>query len=139
VTRIHRVRLAGACAFAPSCVVVKASAKVCDRLLQLGLSYPEAWEDHPWDETVVKVRKKIFVFLGIYDQHLTCTVKLPDSRDFALSFDWTEPTGYGLGRAGWVSARFPLRSDVPVDLLEEWIDESYRAVAPKTLVKQLDT
>jgi predicted DNA-binding protein (MmcQ/YjbR family) len=118
---------------------VKASARACDRLLKLALSYPEAWEDHPWDETVVKVRKKIFVFLGTYEQQLMYTVKLPDSHDFALSFDWTESTGYGLGRAGWVSARFPLRADVPVDLLEEWIDESYRAVAPKTLVKQLDT
>ena len=92
---------------------VKASARACDRLLKLALSYPEAWEDHPWDDTVVKVRKKIFVFLGIYERHLTFTVKLPDSREFALSFDWTEPTGYGLGRAGWVSARFPLRTEVP--------------------------
>ena len=107
--------------------VVKASARACSRLLELALSYPEAWEDHPWDETVVKVRKKIFVFLGIYEGQLTFTVKLPDSREFALSFDWTEPTGYGLGRAGWVSARFPLRTDVPMELLEEWIDESYRA------------
>ena len=38
-----------------------------------------------------------------------------------------------------MSVRIPLRDEVPVDLLEEWIDESYRAVAPKTLVKQLDT
>jgi predicted DNA-binding protein (MmcQ/YjbR family) len=118
---------------------MKAGTKVVDRLLKLALSYPEAWEDHPWDDTVVKVRKKIFVFVGIYDQQLSVTVKLPDSRDFALSFEWTEPTGYGLGRAGWVSARFPLRAEVPLDLLEEWIDESYRAIAPKTLVKQLDT
>ena len=94
---------------------MKATARVVDRLLKLALSYPDAWEDHPWDETVVKVRKKIFVFLGIHEQQLMCTVKLPDSRDFALSFDWTEPTGYGLGRAGWVSAHFPLRDDVPVD------------------------
>ena len=34
------------------------------RLLKLALSYPEAWEDHPWGENVVKVGKKIFVFLG---------------------------------------------------------------------------
>ena len=29
------------------------------------------------------------------------SVKLPVSRDFALVFDWAEPTGYGLGRSGW--------------------------------------
>jgi predicted DNA-binding protein (MmcQ/YjbR family) len=118
---------------------VKAGAKTLNRLLELALSYPEAWEDHPWDETVVKVRKKIFVFAGIYDSKLSVTVKLPESRDFALSFEWTEPTGYGLGRAGWVSVRIPVRDDAPVDLLEEWIDESYRAVAPKTLVRLLET
>ena len=117
---------------------MKAGAKTLDRLLKLALSYPEAWEDHPWDETVVKVRKKIFVFVGVHEKQLGITVKLPDSREFALHFEWAEPTGYGLGKAGWVSARFPLGSEVPVDLVEEWIDESYRAIAPKTLVKQLD-
>jgi predicted DNA-binding protein (MmcQ/YjbR family) len=118
---------------------VKATARVVDRLVKLALAYPEAWEDHPWDETVVKVRKKIFVFVGVYDKQLSVTVKLPDSREFALSFAWAEPTGYGLGKAGWVSVRVPIGDDVPIDLLEEWLDESYRAVAPKTLVKQLDT
>ena len=118
--------------------LVKAGAAVVNRVLKLALSYPEAWEDHPWDETVVKVRKKIFVFVGIYDEKFSFTTKLPDSREFALTFDWTEPTGYGLGKAGWVSIRIPLRDEVPIDLLEEWLDESYRAVAPKTLVKQLD-
>jgi predicted DNA-binding protein (MmcQ/YjbR family) len=117
---------------------VKAGPKTLDRLMKHALSYPEAWEDDPWGDTVVKVRKKIFVFLGIYDGQFACTVKLPESREFALTLDWVEPTGYGLGRAGWVTGRLPLRAEVPVDLLEEWIDESYRAVAPKTLVKQLD-
>ena len=117
---------------------MQAGKRAMDRLMKLALSYPEAWEDNPWDDTCVKVRKKIFVFVGIFDGHLSVTVKLPESHDFALSLDETSPTGYGLGRAGWVSARYPLRSEVPMDLLEEWVDESYRAVAPKTLVKQLD-
>jgi predicted DNA-binding protein (MmcQ/YjbR family) len=121
---------------------MKANAKLADRFMKLALTYPEAWEDDPWGDTVVKVRKKIFLFCGVHEVDgrtvLGVTVKLPDSREFALSFGWTEPTGYGMGRAGWVSCRFPLRSDVPIDLVEEWIDESYRAIAPKTLVKQLD-
>jgi predicted DNA-binding protein (MmcQ/YjbR family) len=117
---------------------MKATAKLADRFLKFALTYPEAWEDDPWGDTVAKVRKKIFVFVGVHEKRLGVTVKLPESGEFALTYDWTERTGYGLGKAGWVSASFPLGTEVPVDLIEEWIDESYRAVAPKTLVKQLD-
>jgi len=107
-------------------------------LLKHALSYPGAWEDHPWGETVVKVKTKIFIFLGKPEDGLSLSVKLPESRTFALGLDWTEPTGYGLGKAGWVSARFAAKAKPPVDVLCKWIDESYRAVAPVTLLKQLD-
>jgi len=107
-------------------------------LLKHALSYPGAWEDHPWGETVVKVKTKIFIFLGKPDDGLSLSVKLPESRTFALGLDWAEPTGYGLGKAGWVSARFGAKDKPPVDVLCKWIDESYRAVAPVTLLKQFD-
>ena len=107
-------------------------------LLKHALSYPGAWKDTPWGDTVVKVKTKIFVFLGRADEDLSLSVKLPESRTFALGLDWTEPTGYGLGKAGWVSARFGAKEKPPVDVLCKWIDESYRAVAPVTLVKELD-
>jgi hypothetical protein len=64
-------------------------------------------------------------------------VKLPSSRDVAVDLPFAQPTGYGLGKSGWVSARFAKVSDVPIDLLKAWIDESYRAIAPKKLVKGL--
>jgi predicted DNA-binding protein (MmcQ/YjbR family) len=127
-----------ACAFSARLFVMKAGKRAIDRLMKLALGYPEAWEDHPWEDTVVKVRKKIFVFVGMYDGKLSLTVKLPESRDFALSNEWATPSGYGLGRAGWVTVQITSGSDVPIDLFEEWVDESYRAIAPKTLVKQLD-
>ena len=109
------------------------------RLLKLALSYPEAWEDHPWGENVVKVGKKIFVFFGVPQKgRLMVGVKLPDAAGFAITFPWAEPSGYGLGKAGWVTCTFTTADDPPVGLLEDWIDESYRAVAPKKFVKQLD-
>jgi hypothetical protein len=49
-----------------------------------------------------------------------------------------DPTGYGLGKAGWVTARFGPRAKPPLDVLRKWIDESYRAVAPAKLLKELD-
>lgn len=107
-------------------------------LLEAALGYPEAWEDHPWDETVVKVRKKVFVFLGVHhDGRAGCTVKLPESAEEALQFPFAEPAGYGLGRSGWVNCAFAPSDEPPLDLLLDWLDESYRTVAPKTLVKQL--
>ena len=72
-------------------------------LEDFALSFPEAWADTPWDgDQVTKVRKKIFAFYGSADEP-GLTVKLPDSADHALSFGGAEPTGYGLGRHGWVS------------------------------------
>jgi predicted DNA-binding protein (MmcQ/YjbR family) len=107
-------------------------------LLRTALSYPEAWEDHPWGETVVKVGKKIFVFLSRGDGALHVTCKLPQTGEAALSMlSFAEPTGYGLGRSGWVTATFADRDKVPVEMLHEWMDESYRAIAPKKLVQRL--
>ena len=115
---------------------LKAAAK---QLEKYAASFPEATEDHPWGETVYKVNGKVFVFFGVEQPgQLGCTVKLPESSAFALTFDFTEPAGYGLGRAGWVSSSFDGTTAPPVDILKDWIEESYRAIAPKRLVKQLD-
>ena len=93
---------------------------------------PGAWEDHPWGETVYKVAKKVFVFFGQPDSGYGLTCKLPDSGEAAITmFSFAGPTGYGLGKSGWVTAQFGPRDDVPVDLFRHWIDESYSAVAPK--------
>jgi predicted DNA-binding protein (MmcQ/YjbR family) len=107
-------------------------------LRKVAKAYPGAWEDHPWGETVYKVGKKVFVFLGVDKGEgafgLSC--KLPQSSEAAVTmFSFAAPTGYGLGKSGWVSARFGKTEDVPVGLLEQWIEESYVAVAPKRTVK----
>jgi predicted DNA-binding protein (MmcQ/YjbR family) len=111
------------------------------RLLEFALSLPGTAQDHPWGETVVKTngKKKIFVFLGSDDADAEpgISVKLLDSREQALQIPGAEPTGYGLGRAGWVSIR--LTADAPpVEVLEDWVEESYRQVALKRLIKELD-
>ena len=109
-----------------------------EALRRHALGYPEAHEDFPWGERVIKVNKKVFLFLGSSDGGLGLSVKLPESSNMALMLGFAQPTGYGLGKAGWVSARFGPRERPPVDMLMEWIDESYRAVAPKKLVARLD-
>jgi predicted DNA-binding protein (MmcQ/YjbR family) len=105
-------------------------------LRDLALSYPGAHEEFPWGERVVKVKGKVFVFLGREDP-IGISVKLPQSRLMALALPFASPTAYGLGKSGWVTAQFGPREKPPVDVLKAWIDESYRAVAPKKLVATL--
>ena len=108
-------------------------------LLDFALSLPEAFEDHPWGESVAKVSGgKIFVFFGAEGSRLPrMTVKLEESHGHAVSIDGSEPTGYGLGKSGWVTV--PLEAEgVDPGLLCDWIEESYRIVAPTRLGAQLD-
>jgi predicted DNA-binding protein (MmcQ/YjbR family) len=107
------------------------------KLLEFALSLPETVEEHPWGETVAKVRRKVFVFFGGDPTRDRITVKLAESHAHALSIDGAGPSGYGLGKSGWVT--------VPVDapglyhdLLRDWIEESYRIVAPRRLAAALD-
>jgi predicted DNA-binding protein (MmcQ/YjbR family) len=104
------------------------------------LSFPEAWEDHPWGERVAKVGKKVFVFgqVEIEGGGYVLSVKLPASGPDMLHEKFAEPTGYGLGKSGWVTLRFSPKEAIPVERIKAWIEESYRAVAPKKLVARLD-
>ncbi len=106
------------------------------RVLDYSLGLPETWLDHPWGEDVVKVGKKVTVFFGMPDGSPDyppgMTVKLPESASLALAQAGVAPAGYGLGKAGWVTVTFS--DDTAFEMLRDWIDESYRAVAPKKLV-----
>ena len=112
-------------------------AKALETLREAALSYPDAYEDHPWGDTVFKVAGKIFLFMGPWEGGLGFSVKLPRSFEFALEYPFTKPAGYNLGRARWVECRFERGEKVPLPVLTAWLDESYRAVAPRRLVKAL--
>src|SRR5690606_23578436 len=108
------------------------------KLAEYALSLPEAYADHPCGELVAKVNKKVFVFLGKPEdatEDVGFSVQLPIAGVDALELPFTTPTGYGLGKAGWVSVRFPVAEGPPMDEFFRWIDESYRAVAPSRLAR----
>jgi predicted DNA-binding protein (MmcQ/YjbR family) len=106
-----------------------------DALVEHALSYPGAWRDVPWEgDVVAKVGKKIFVFFG----PTTISVKLPESGDQARSLPGAEPTSYGLGRHGWVTVPIAGKGAPAMGVLEDWVEESYRTVAPKKQVAELD-
>ena len=111
-----------------------------ERVRAFALSLPEAYEDHPWGESVAKVNKKVFVFFGHDDddEHEPgMSVKLKDSNAQALMVPGAEPTGYGLGRGGWVNVPFR-KTSPPLPVLQDWVEESYRIVAPKRISARLD-
>jgi predicted DNA-binding protein (MmcQ/YjbR family) len=115
--------------------------KLSRELRDYAMGFPGATEDFPWGERVAKVNGKVFVFLGCdpaAGAEMGLSVKLPLSCEEALELPFTKPTGYGLGKAGWVSASFGPKEAPPIAILKAWIAESYRAVAPKKLLADLD-
>jgi predicted DNA-binding protein (MmcQ/YjbR family) len=122
--------------------VPKNALKKWEKVREFALGLPGAAEEFPWGETVAKVNKKVFVFLGLDDGSypLGVTLKLKDeaAHAHALASPGAEPAGYGLGRSGWV--RIPLEErDAPAaELLCDWVEESYRTIAPKKLIAELD-
>jgi predicted DNA-binding protein (MmcQ/YjbR family) len=107
-------------------------------LRNAGLAYPETTEDFPWGHRTLKVKGKAFIFMSNEGGSFSLSVKLPDSHPVAQSMPFAKPTGYGLGKSGWVTASFGKPSEIPVTVLLSWLEESYRAVAPKRLAKSLD-
>jgi predicted DNA-binding protein (MmcQ/YjbR family) len=108
-------------------------------LREAGMAYPEVTEEFPWGHRTLKVKGKAFIFMGVTgEEGLFLSVKLPQSNGAALMLPFAKPTGYGLAKSGWVSANFGAKDTPPLEMLRQWLDESYRAVAPKKLVAQLD-
>ncbi|WP_330261401.1 MmcQ/YjbR family DNA-binding protein [Streptomyces sp. NBC_00539] len=123
---------------------VKGAVRKWQQVREFALGLPEAVEEFPWGpgDCVVKVNKKIFVFLGNTDgpQPPGLSVKLKDEalHGHAMTFPGAEPTGYGLGRAGWVTLSLGGTGAPPAEVLCEWVEESYRTVALKRHIKELD-
>ncbi|MEU1183358.1 MmcQ/YjbR family DNA-binding protein [Streptomyces sp. NPDC005820] len=74
--------------------------KKWEKVREFALGLPGATEEYPWGETVAKVNRKVFVFLGVDDG--------------------SHPLG------------------VTVKLLCDRVEESYRTIAPKRLIAELD-
>jgi predicted DNA-binding protein (MmcQ/YjbR family) len=91
---------------------------------------PSAVEDQPWGEedTVFKVRGKIFAFLGRSD-HAGVTVKAaPDEVDRLLAFPYIKRSAY-IGRYGWVNVS--IENEDTLDLALRLVDQSYDLIAAK--------
>ena len=135
------VRTLGAGMGTPGDQIEKA-VRQWDRIRAFALSFPMAFEDFPWGVPVVKVATgsrwpPLFLWLGARDADAHGVyVKLTDSYEQAVAVAGAFPaTMSGVGQWGRLTVPLPV-SDI--ELLFDWVDESYRNVAPKRLVALLD-
>ncbi len=111
------------------------------RLRQIALGLPEAQMVHveAWDHPTFRVRGKNFVFAAADASGISVKLPKEEAEWVVASIPEAQPTGYGLGRHGWVSVTTPpAKDDAAWEQVAEWIRESYRLIAPKTLVARLD-
>jgi predicted DNA-binding protein (MmcQ/YjbR family) len=109
---------------------------IAKRLRDYALGFPETTEAFPWGESAFKVKGKTFVFMRADPSDLSFSIKLSASRKKALALPGSEPTHYGLGAKGWVTLRPTAKTSI--ELLLSFVEESYRAIAPKRVLAALD-
>jgi predicted DNA-binding protein (MmcQ/YjbR family) len=109
-----------------------------DAVRAWGLTLPGAHSKAPWEgHDDLAVNDKTFAYLSTGDE-FRLGVKLAYTAETALDLPYAAPTPYGLGKWGWVTFT-PTDDQIPqLDQLKEWVEESYRAQAPRKLVKELD-
>jgi predicted DNA-binding protein (MmcQ/YjbR family) len=84
-------------------------------------------------EPTFRVRGKNFVFTNLEASGLSVKLTKEEAAAVVATDPAVEPTGYGLGRHGWVS--ITIGRDTDWQQLEEWVRTSYTLVAPKKLAR----
>jgi predicted DNA-binding protein (MmcQ/YjbR family) len=109
------------------------------RLEAIALVLPEAIrvDIEAWDgEPTFRVRNKNFVFTDPEVTAVSVKLTREEAEAVVATDPLAEPTGYGMGRAGWVSV--DIGEDADEDRWQqvtEWVRTSYTLVAPKTLAR----
>jgi predicted DNA-binding protein (MmcQ/YjbR family) len=92
----------------------------------------EQWGDHP----TFRVRGKNFVFCDAEAEHLSLKLSREEAAAVVATDAAVEPSGYGLGRHGWIALTVPAdASDDQWQQITEWVRTSYTLVAPKKLAR----
>jgi hypothetical protein len=107
-------------------------------LRPIAMSFPEAEEGVACKGTAIecttfKSRNKAFLFVGAKEIRLKLQTSIAEAAMLAAK----EPDRYQAGKIGWVTVRLHPGEALPIDILERWIDESYRLLAPKQLSAKL--
>jgi predicted DNA-binding protein (MmcQ/YjbR family) len=92
----------------------------------------EAWGGEP----TFRVNGKNFVFSNPEATSLSVKLSREEAEAVVATDPGSAPTGYGLGRSGWVTVAVgPRASKARWREVEEWVRTSYTLVAPKKLAR----
>jgi predicted DNA-binding protein (MmcQ/YjbR family) len=99
--------------------------KIVEKLRKAALALPYVEEGVACAGTVLesatfKIKKKTFLFVSEKHARLRLRKSAPEAQKLAKQ----EPQRYVIGPQGW--AKIFLAEDPPLDLLLEWLEESYR-------------
>ncbi len=112
-------------------------------LTKYGLTFPEAALGQGWASLrAIDVRKKTFVLFGAKSEPLnalTIVMKLPVSSEMAEELAFVRPAKGWYKQHNWTTAHFGPDDDVlaELDTLRGWLKQSYIAVAPKKLSREM--
>jgi hypothetical protein len=109
-----------------------------DRLLAITLALPEAVEDRPWGSVHCKVAGKIFVgWARLDDGRMSLGFRVDKAlQSMLVASDPRFTIAKYVGKYGGVDMVLGAKPDWGE--VEQFIVGSYRIIAPKKLVKQLD-
>ncbi|CAA9259455.1 MAG: hypothetical protein AVDCRST_MAG50-2922 [uncultured Acidimicrobiales bacterium] len=94
----------------------------------------EAWDGEP----TFRVTNKSFVFADKAAAGISVKLPVEEAAAVVASDPGATPTGYGLGRHGWVSVEIGKRPTAARwREVEEWVRTSYTMVAPKRLARMV--
>lgn len=108
------------------------------RLLGIVTALPGAYEDRPWGEVHCKVAGKIFVGWG-RDEAGAMSVGFKTDKELQtmlVASDARFKVAAYVGKHGWTNLKLAASPDWAE--VEQFIVDSYRRIAPKKLVKELD-
>ncbi|MGH9230795.1 MAG: MmcQ/YjbR family DNA-binding protein [Acidimicrobiales bacterium] len=106
--------------------------KIVARLPQAERVDVEAWDGEP----TFRVNGKTFIFASPDANGISVKLHKDEAAAVVASDRHADPTGYGLGRHGWISVSIPTTTSAQRwREIEEWIRTSYTLVAPKKLAR----
>ena len=96
-----------------------------DPIREQATRYPDVDEGTACTQSSFKANKKSFLFVGMQGGRYKLMFKLKQSVSEFTKLAKKEPDNFGIGSAGWASARFTAEKPLAKELWSKWLDESY--------------